>query len=223
MGGAVNEFIEVKYGRVKKLVNKKKWQWDMKPAFIAVQYARLVHQFKLEITHANADTGHESLRRQTYAQTILDAFGEELDDYHGFPIDFRSKVFTPVLQRQLRGVSDSYAPSIRTAIAPSTSKPTISQVTSFYLGNDPLDPRCIPSYRRNLLYIREVWWHLGVLMGKYSVKSVEDFNRTMDIHDVIIEALRGMGSPDPRGIPKLNEVEVATIYADGLQDFFRRS
>ena len=192
----------------------------MKLRRIPIPYARLVHQFILEIRHGLKDMGHESLRRRTYAERVLDRFGEELDNYHGSEAQFRSCVFTPILQRQLRGVPDSYAPSIRHVVARHPVQPTITQATTFYLGNDPLDPRCIPSYRRNLVYIREMLWHLGILMGEVNVKSTNHFNVSLETNDFVMEGLRVTRQPSTRGIPKFNELEVAAIFADKVQAFF---
>jgi hypothetical protein len=194
----------------------------MRTKMIHVQYARIVHQLILEDIHGAADQGHESLRRRTYAQTVLDFFGQELDRSRGPAAQFRSKVFTPILQRQLKGVSDAYAPSIAKAINPPDGEPTISQVTTFYLGNDPLDPISIPSFRRNLVYIREARWHLGILMKKVSVKSVEEFERSLHHQDVIAQGLKGSPRPPTRGIPPFNEIEVAAIVEEGIEDFFER-
>jgi len=194
----------------------------MKTTIIPIPYARIVHQLKLEAKHGDEDLGHESLRRKTYAEAMLDQFGWELDTFQGTAADFRSKVLTPVLQRQLKGVSDAYAPSIRYAIAPPTGKPTISEVTTFYLGNDPLDPRYIPSYWRNLVYIREARWHLGILMGKISMESREDFNLSLSTHDIIMETLAQLRLPVSRGVPLFNEVEVAAIVHENLETFFER-
>ena len=213
----------IEFGKTRKVPKKKRWIWTMKLRRIPVPYARVVHQFLLEIEHGKADMGHESLRHRTYAEKMLDMFGEELSSYHGSEADFRSKVLTPVLQRQLRGVPDTYAPAIRHAITQNPKKqPTISQVTSFYLGNDPLDPQCIPSYRRNMVYIREMMWHLGILLGQVNVKDVSEFNRYICNNDLIVESLQGTRLLAPRGIPKLNEMEVAAIYVNGMEGFFAK-
>jgi hypothetical protein len=149
-------------------------------------------------------------------------FGLELDSFKGKPVEFQSKVFNPVLQRQLRGVSDAYAPSIQRAINPRTGEPTISEVTQFYLGNDPLDPQCIPSYQRNIIYIREAQWHLRILMGKATFSSTQDFNNSLEHHDILINALRGAPSPATRGIPPFQEMDVAILVSDGIETYFEQ-
>ena len=134
----------------------------MKEVNIPIQYAQIVHQFLVEKEHGTANPTHESLHRQTYVEKMLDAFGVELDAFKGEESQFCSAVLTLVLQCQLQGVPNVYGPSIRNAIAPvcgaaepHTSRPTILQVTNFYLRINPLDPKYIQTYRWNLIYVRE--------------------------------------------------------------------
>ena len=214
---------EISYGKLRKIPEKKHLRWSGKIISIHVQYARLIQQFVFGDNHAKQNKGHEALRRRTYAQRILDQLGMELDQFQkegGELVHFRSAVLNPVLQRQLRGVPDSYGPAIRKAIAPSNAIPTISQVTTFYLGLNPLATRCIPYYRRHLFYIREARWHLGILMGKISIKSTADFERSLRHHDTIMEALRESLRPTPDSIPLLNEVEAAAVTVKGTDEFF---
>ena len=119
----------------------------MKKTKVHVQYTHIIHQLMLEDEHGQVNTGHEALRHCTYTQMVLDHLGKELDFYRGPLVRFCSKVLTPILQRQLKGVPNVYAPSIWRAIALQNDMPTISQVTKFYLGNNPLSPGCIPSVR----------------------------------------------------------------------------
>lgn len=216
------ELCIVKYGKSRKRPKKQIRVWKLNPVRIPLPYGRIVHQLTLEIQHGKADKAHESLRRLTYAERVLDALGDELTRYKGEPGSFRSGVLTPILQRQLRGVPDTYAPSIRRAISPFAPLPTIGQVTTFYLGNDPLDPRCIPSYRRNLVYIREAMWHLGILMGVVKVDSKEDFENSLAVNDIVMEMLRTTARPPSQGIPPLAEVEIVVILSAGLEGFFKR-
>jgi hypothetical protein len=213
---------KITYGKTRKSPRKKKYTWDMKTRNIPIQYVRILHQFTLEDEHGKTDSGHESLRRRTYAQSMLDRFGQELDAYRGPEANFRSKVLSPVLQRQLRGIPDTYAPVIRRAIAPGGAEVTISRVTIFYLGNDPLDPRCIPSYRRNLVYIREALWHLGILMGRFGVRSQKYFNLSLNSHDYIMDTLKGSPRPSARGVPPLGPMEVAMLVGQQVDSFFEK-
>lgn len=213
---------QIAYGKSRKVPGKKAYARTTRKTHIAIPYARIIHQLILEDRHGRLDMGHESLRRRTYAQMMLDEFGKELDGFRGQAENFRSKVLTPVLQRQLRGVPDAYAPVIQSAIAQCNTKPpTIAQVTTFYLGNDPLDPICIPSYRRNLVYIREAMWHLSILTGKVKVGDGDDFKFSLESHDLIMEALQDGPSVGPkRGIPPLEDIEVFYILDDELDGFF---
>ena len=146
MNWTADQLHDITYGKTRKVPCKKEYRWKMKKTKVHVQYARIIHQLMLEDEHGQVNTGHEALCRHTYAQMVLDHLGKELDFYRGPLAQFHSKVLTPILQCQLKGVPDVYAPSIRRAIALQNNMPTISQVTKFYLGNNPLSPGCIPSY-----------------------------------------------------------------------------
>ena len=129
--------------------------------------------------------------------------------------------FTQRLRSCRSSVSlDAYGPIIRSAIAPKTSKPTISDVTTFYLGNDPLDTQCIPSYWRNLVYIREARWHLGIVLDKYKVENIERFNSSLKHQDLVWKALQGAPSPGTREMPPYMSMEVAAIVLEELDTFF---
>jgi len=87
---------------------------------------------------------------------MLEAFGQELESFKGPEKDFRSGAFTPVLQRQLHGIPDDYTSPLREYMAAGPEDDvSIANATHFYLGVDPLNPDCIPTYHRNLIYIRE--------------------------------------------------------------------
>ena len=214
------EVHTIKYWRKRKNTHKKSYRRVTKEVDVPIQYARIIHQFLLEDLHGKRDRGHESLRRRTYVDAMLDALGIELDRYHGQPGNFRSRVLNPVLQRQIRGVPDVYAPSIRNAVAPGVEKPTIEQVTSFYFQYDVLDSKFIPSFRRNLVYSREVIWQLSCLCGAFGYGSVPDYDRSIELHDLIMENLQTVGRFTGRGIPPFHAVEVDAIVAYGLEEFF---
>lgn len=222
------ELAKVSFGWRKKKPKKRSWTLTFVDKWIPVPYVRLVHQFTLEAKHGMANDGHEAVRRMNYAQRMLEAFGRELEGYRGTKEKFRSKVLTPVLQRQLRGIPDTYAPPLRAHMCSSDDEVvTLSEATKFYLKYDPLSPRCIPSYRRNLLYIREARWHLMVLLKKIKVTSTKDFNWGLRHHTAI---LRGMLKPihkvvedeeeEPSPVPRLNYAEVKAIILEGLEEFF---
>jgi hypothetical protein len=206
---------------------------------VPAPYDRVVAQLIAEDAHANGDKSHDSLCRQTYARRVLDAFWYEINQYNGKEIDFRSAVLTPILQRQLRGVEDSYGPSVRAAVGDGCINPTIAQATEFYLGDDPTSPYWIPCYRRNLIYVPEARWHLGVVLGKYRVTAADQYRTFRDNQLVLDKWIRkrdemrkarreageaeaeekvdeGRGKP----VPNFGFLEVFIIINEQLEDFF---
>lgn len=163
---------------------------------VPVPYARLTQQLNFEDQHGLLDAGHESLRRMAYARRVLNAFGKELEAYRGDESRFRSRVLTPILQRQLRGLPDCYTPIIHSYISQTDGKVTIADATRFYLGVDPIDTSCIISYRRNLIYNREAKWHLMVLTGKTFPGDRETYNRTLRDHDEVLNEMRTRGGDE---------------------------
>ena len=73
-----------------------------------------------------------------------------------------------------------------------------------------------------MVYIREMMWHLGILLGEVDVKDVSEFNRYIGCNDLIIESLQGAQLPATRSIPKLTEMDIATIYVNGMEGFFAK-
>jgi hypothetical protein len=213
-------------------------RWQTKRVKIPLVYAQLIGQLVAEDKHGGHNNGHEAVRRQSYARDVLEAVGKELRRIKGDYTLFRSKVLNPILQRYLRGVPDSYTPSIRAAIS-GDDEPTIADATKFYLAKDPVDPVYLPHYRRNLLYIVESRWYLGILLGEMDLKSKLDFNRIRVHHDNIMEALADEDDTDSDSTSQdkddadtssedddeetpaaLNEVEVRTIFDEGLEGCF---
>ncbi|KAF9781508.1 hypothetical protein BJ322DRAFT_1022922 [Thelephora terrestris] len=197
-------------------------QYKPKPHVVHPQNARIIHQLLQERKHGFHDRGHESLRRMAYAGNILEAVGQELDrDNAAGPIRATPlKALSPILIRQLKGVPDPYGPSIKAAIAPGADLPTIVDITRFYLKDNPLDPKHVRVYRRNIIYSREALWHLAVIVGTQSVESRGDYMDSLETHDLIIEALKRAGLSKERGIPSFNEVEVNAIVRLHLEGFF---
>jgi len=153
----------------------------------------------------------------------LDAFGEELEAYRGHALNFHSYVLTPVLQRQLQGVPDCYAPAIYTALLEASDEVTISNTTSFYLAIDPTDPIYIQSYRRNIVYVCEARWHLAILMGKNMVGNREIYAEFIDNHDYIMKALRKAVEGvdvDENICPPLSQMEVEALVFEGIDKPF---
>ena len=175
-----------------------------------------------EETHANFNHGHEAQRRRGYVRDVLDALGEELEKVDAPGPRWRSKVLTPILQRQLQGAPDSYGPAVNIAIASEDGDPTIADATRFYLAQDPLDCRLIPFYRRNLVAIREMRWHLAILIqGPDCVKDVNMFNDSLVLQDDLGEFAHELEEDDGSGeIPPFSIVEARTLVMAGLTGYF---
>ena len=201
---------------------------------IPAPYDRIVAQLITEDEHAKIDASHEALRRQTYAQRVLDEFWKEIRKYNGPAIAFCSKVLTPILMRQLFAVDENYTPSVRESINGGPGNPTIEQVTSFYLSEDPTDPDWIPSYRRNLVYLAEPRWHLGIVMGKYVCGDAKIY-ATLRAHQDVLDAhireaaetkeemsedVDSTEGEEPVPVPPLNITEVQMIFHERLNEFF---
>jgi hypothetical protein len=69
-----------------------------------------------ESMHGQRDGGHESCHQQDYVQKVLDEFGGELRQFKDPPVTFRSKVLIPILQPQVAGIHNTYAPTIHTGV-----------------------------------------------------------------------------------------------------------
>ena len=199
-------------------------------AQVPAPYNRIVSQLITESLHMERDPSHESYRRGTYADKVLDAFARELAQFKRTrkpPASFRSKVLTPILQRQLLGVDDSYTPSVQAGINKSNEL-SIHDVTRFYLGADPVDPTLIWNYRRNLLYLPDPRWHLGTLMqGGFKdddEAAIIHYNKVRTNHDAIMKSLKAQGHKefDSSGSPLLSTAEVTAIIDEDLEAFFQK-
>lgn len=204
-------------------MRKIKWGVNNEPKVLVEKeipagYCRLISQLSAEITHAALHSGHEALRRCSYAMEVLDAFGTELSSVRSMNADFRSKVLTPILQRQLRGVPDHYTPGVSCAIASDGKVVTIADATEFYLREDPLDPKWIPSYRRNLIYTPEMRWHLGVILGIATVGNEEDYNDVRSRHDLLMKALKTQ--TDDHDHTTFSATEVFVLVEEELEGYF---
>lgn len=225
--GNGDDMIKIKYGKPRKVPNKKTYKLSQKTVEIPAAYAQLVQQLLLEDMHGDADSGHESRRRQSYARQVLDSLGYELDVFGKPGVDWRSKVLNPIIQRQFNGVSDVYSPSIHAAISGYSiedsegddTQVTISDATAFYLGSDPLDLSNVPTCRRNIVYIREMRWHLSILLGKFQIEDRTHYNATLSNQDYLTANL---DVDDSSGeIPPFCLAEVLVIYFEHIEDFFK--
>ena len=223
------EVHEIKVGQWRKRPNKASYALSHMTYKIPAAYHRIVCQLVAKDMHADGQGSHESLRRQTYAREILDGFGDELKELKHSnlpPADFRSWVLTPILQRQLNGIYNGYGPSVHVGIARKGKELSILDVTRFYLQDDPTDPIFIQTYRRNLLYLPNPRWHLGVVMGKEygsSQAAIDHYKKVMDNHYAIMLDLEMEGHKryDNNNIPLLSYVKIKCIIDEGLEDFFK--
>lgn len=200
-------------------------------------YQRLVGQLVAEQAHGNKHNSHESRRRLMYARKVIDAFAKEIilnstqpPESRIPPESFRSKVLTPILQRQLRAVHDAYMPSVCRALTrEGEATLTISRVTEIYLHQDPTLPYLAPRYRRHLLYVPEPRWYLGILVHPAQMGNSDFYFMVREHHEQILMAVReekkkgsgeGQTLRDPHGMPVLRRVEVRAIVREGLEEFF---
>lgn len=211
---------------VRSPVNKRK---KGEPAYcdttlkIPLLYVQLIGQLVAEDEHASKNRSIEALRRRSYARRVLDKVGEELSGRSEDGFRFRSTVLNPILQRYLRGVPDSYTPSIRAAIS-GDEEPTIRDVTAFYLARDPIDIDNVETYIRNLLYIPESRWYYGVLRGNAPLKDIGHFNKIRANHDKLMGGLAENDEPTTKSdeVARLTELEVEVIYDEQLEDLFAK-
>ena len=211
---------------------------------VPAPYDRIIAQLLSEDEHAEEDHGHEAVRRQSYVRRVLNSFWEEIVSYEGGPAVFRSKILTPLLQRQIAGVEENYSPSVMESVSGSKDPPTIQQATMFYLRHDPCNPRWIQNIRRTMVHIPEARWHLGVLMGHNLVGDADAYNKVranMDVLTAYAKAQAKAGNKDanhdtkydeegwegdedesvePEVVPVFNDAEVQVIVDENLEDFF---
>ena len=113
---------------------------------VPAPYDRIVAQLEVENECGEAHDTHESRRRQEYAKRVLDKFAAELMASDDDPSEFRSRILTPILVRQLKGVHDASSETVRAMVSHSRPLTTISDATVFYLTEDPTHPSYIPIY-----------------------------------------------------------------------------
>jgi len=192
---------------------------------IPAPYDRILAQLIAEDEHGDIHHSHEALRRQVYARQVLDKFAEEFRSYTGEPADFRSKVLTPILQRQLVGVTDGDLPTLNTVIGKNESRPTIREATVFYLTVDPTDPDLIPNYRYTTVFTPEVRWHLGTVMGVIEVGDGAAYDRIFGRNqDALMVAIQAQPDDAVEGsrAAVLDAPMITVINEEGLRQFFTK-
>lgn len=191
---------------------------------ILAPYDRIIAQLTAESNHGRHHNSHEARRREEYANRVLDLFGEEIESVAGEdPATFYSKTLTPILARQLRGVHDDISRTIRAVVAHGAEFASIEQAATFYFTMDPADPMYIRLYRRQLLNLPIVRWHLAVVLGMIHLNNKAHYDRFYTDHCLIMHSLNvqgGYNRLDQDGYPLLNRVEVGALVAEGLDDYF---
>lgn len=222
MKWGAGELRDLEIGTSKKRRGKNSYEITWEQGHIPAPYDRIICQLLMEDQHGELHKSHEALRRQSYARQVLDEFTKEFMAYNGPTASFRSQVLTPILQRQLMGVTDAHTPAVMHAIADSDQL-TIEQATEFYLADDPTSPELIPAYRYHMVYIPEVRWHLGTVMGKVGRGIGSGYNRIRTNQDILMTALKKEGGIDVDGdeVPPFGPAEVRIIIDEGLERFFQ--
>ena len=107
--------VKIVYSRKKR--NKPEKQSVERSLKIPMIYVQLIDQFCTEMDHSERNKSHEALRRGAYAVEILQHVGTELKTCSADGAGFRSRVLTPILQRYIQGIPDSYTPIVYEAIS----------------------------------------------------------------------------------------------------------
>jgi hypothetical protein len=135
----------------------------------------------------------------------------------------------------VQGVPDVYAPAIHKALSHCSVKGdsnsnssdddddntvTISDATEFYLGSDPLDQSNLPTFRRNMIYIREIRYMIAIFLEHHEFEDTQFFDTTLSNQDYLMGNLTVNTSSE--GIPPFGLAEVLVIYFEGLEEFFEK-
>ena len=164
---------------------------------------------------------------------------------------WRSTVLTPILQRHIYGIPDTIASWVHSGIVCVLKDPpsdensndggnedgggggddddderelTISDMTRFYLGADPLDPSVIPTLCRNLVLIREARWHLAVVLEKASIHDAAFFVKTIESQDFLLDPPEGQLPDVPQtnltDVPPFTPAELEVLRDGRLTSFY---
>lgn len=232
----LNKTHKIEYGKTRKVPGKQSYQYSYRPRFIPCAYVRVIDQLCAEVLHGEYNQGHEAQRRASYAQRVLNATGEELDYQTSLERDcydaqaWRSIVLTPILQRHLHGVPDSYAPCVRQALLPEeeedpskedTRKLTIYDATYFYFCKDPTHPSFASIYYRNLIYRPEARWHLAITFKFAKVEDTSFHGRVLHDQQLIMGFAQKLVAPEGE-VPPITFGEYAVLLREGLERAFAK-
>ena len=170
------------------------------------------------MTHDNHDS-HICLFRATYLMMILDLFADELTRApKDLTARFRSKALNPLLQRQLRGISDHEGHVVKAEVGS-----TLNDAANFYLSEDPLDPVHINTVARNLLYI----WHVRLALMYIDRPCKRPDRHHHPFTDALggtnhLAVARGKVTDEDWEKEVLSSFELTTIKEDGLEVYYRK-
>ena len=207
-----------------KVLNRTGIRIKKKEMEIPAAYVRLIDMFNKLEEHGLFDHSHEGQRRSSYAERMIEELGKELWSTSVVGKEFRSKVLNPVMQRHKLGIPADYTPTVERAVSRGR-QPTIRDATRLYLEHDPVDPAAIHSYRRNVIYIPEARWHLGIMLGVIKIDNEEVFHDFHTNTDTMILD-RKTNPPNPiehnsQGVPAYTRIETEVIINEGLEVFFK--
>jgi len=179
-------------------------------------YHRVLLGFIQEIKFMTEDgiTNHNCLFRAVYLTMVLDFFVDELEKIIPTdPSSFRSRTLNPILQRQLRGVSDHEARAVKAEVGN-----TLGNAGSFYLQDDPLDPDLICKVFRNILYV----WHVRLALGYLGtgLKATEASFTTALRNTQDLLSSRGKTADEEWDDKEIMIYESKLAYIEGLGPYY---
>lgn len=160
--------------------------------------------------------------RAHYLVKVLDAFAAELNNpgdrkrlLDEKPYHFRSKVLNPLLQRQMRGVSDNSPDEVEKAVGR-----TDDDAHVFYHGEDPLAPEGRKLAIRNLLYVPSVRLSFLVLYSQCTNKYYAIIHKNTELMRAKRLPMEAEGAWDHS---ILDDLEIETIKREGfLVELFQK-
>jgi hypothetical protein len=168
---------------------------------------------EIDIMIKGEDSSHNILFRGTYLTKVLDRFGDELFKPRAKNVTgpmFRSKVLNPILQRQMRGVTDYEASAVQLAVGTTTQ-----EVADFYLRHDPLAQSNRIARLHNSIYIWPVRLSFMFLKSGRITNSIIDHtmgNTHLLYGDLQPGWIAGKLTKTERRVIELESTE--TIYAE---------
>ena len=94
---------------------------------------------------------------------------------------------------------------------------TIFEVIHYYLGDNPLHPKFLKIYLRNLVFVREMCWHLAILAQEHTAGDEIFFDQTVTDQDYVLEEPNEIG----QAIDHLSPRGRAVLAVEGIYDVVR--